>query len=92
VACLTSGGVIRARLRDVTVEEVVVDGAAIQLVSVESSFAMEGPGFAWGFRYSRPVRVSSNRGSDSITDHVMWARLTVALTTFLVAIRRFTRG
>lgn len=80
--------VFRARLRDVTVDSVAMGETSVELVSAESSFTLEGPGFGWGFSYRRPIRVETETVSVEIRDHVMLARAGALAIALVLAMRR----
>lgn len=81
--------VLRVRLRDLNAEQVSAGEVSADLISAETSFRVEQAGFGWGFSYTRPIRVESERGVIPIRDHVMIVKLAALAAALLLAIRRF---
>lgn len=80
---------VQMKMYELTAERVSAGDFAVDLVTAETSVQIGLPGFGWGFSYTRPVRVESDRGVVPIRDHVMIVRMGAIAVALLLAVRRF---
>ncbi len=79
----------RLRLREIVTDQLTVgEAASVELIAAETSLAFEHQRFGWTLSYQRPIRVDTGRNSIPIRDHVMLARVAMALVMLFLTIRR----
>jgi hypothetical protein len=71
-------------------DQLIVGDAVLDLIAAETSLTFEHRRFGWLLSYHRPIRVDTGRNSIPIRDHVMLARVAIAVVMMFLTIRRST--